>query len=102
MPELAAARTRVGTLTGTSTSKYDAMGRLPQCAGRNVQPRNVSHAASNCALSTGGTSLSTTWPLIIYQQPHMDYLFRRRGLRRSLHLGWFDLAQEVMFCLLRR
>ena len=60
---------------------------------------------------TGGLVLRTVYgrniavnhlATIIYQQPHMDYLFRRRGLRRSLHLGWFDLAQEVMFCLLRR
>ena len=32
-PELAAVRAMEGTLTGTSTSRYAAMGRLPQWAG---------------------------------------------------------------------
>ena len=59
-------------------------------------------AASNCALSTWRNIAVNHLAMIIYQQAHMDYLFRRRVLRRSHHLGWFDLAQEVMFCLLRR
>jgi hypothetical protein len=39
--------------------------------------------------------------LIINQQTHMHHLFRMRVLRRSLHLGWFDLALKVLFCLPR-
>ena len=40
--------------------------------------------------------------LVIYQQAHMDYISRMRVLRLSHHLGWFDLAQKVSFCLPRR
>ena len=40
--------------------------------------------------------------LVIYQQAHMDYISRMRVLRRSHHLGGFDLAEKVLFCLLRR
>ena len=69
--------------------------------------RRAECPASQCF--TGGLELRTAHgrnipvnhlALIIYQQAHMDHLFRRGGLRRSLHLGWFNLAQEVMFCLL--
>ncbi len=63
------------------------MGRLPQYAGRKVQPRKVSRAASNCALTVDGTSTVDHLALVIYQQAHMDYISRMRVLRRSHHLG---------------
>ena len=40
--------------------------------------------------------------LVINQQAHMDNISRMRVLRRPHHLGWFDLAQKVSFCLPRR
>ena len=40
--------------------------------------------------------------LIIDQQAYMDDISRVRVLRRTHHLGWFDLAQKVSFCLPRR